>query len=525
MRYLAFPIALLLHIFTCGPGVTSPPNDRPGTARVAYASAVAAPAASTRFPYGVASGDPLPDGIVLWSMLDPRGEELEAPVSGAWEIATDPALRHVVRTGRYLTGPERRYAIKIDVRDLAPETYYYYRFRWGEHVSPVGRTKTAPDSLASVPIRLAVVSCNAYEWGYFNAFASLAERDDLDAVVHLGDYIYEYAVGEYGDTTLGRFHEPRHEAITAADYHARYAQYRRDPDLQRLHAQHPFISIWDDHEVANNNYTLGAENHQESTEGDYRLRVTAARRIYYDWMPVRETANGRLYRSFRFGRNVDLLLLDERLAGRTAPADSFAPADLADSTRTMLGAEQFDWLTESLARSDAAWRLIGNQVLFADLDLSRILPEYAVNVDAWDGYRAEKDRLTTFLRTARIEDLIFLTGDTHCSWYFEVPGSLAEYRQDPTGSVLAYELGTPSISSANYDELIGGWDTLLLAKQLLYRYNPHLRYVDLKEHGYLLLEVDHQAAKAGFYFQRDIRRPGADEYLAKEFHLPHSAHS
>ncbi len=524
MRYLVISLVLFINFPTCV-NQTVTPGPPAGLARSVSWSASRngkAAALPVAFPYGVASGDPLPDRVILWSMLAPALTADSTFVQGTWQVATDPAMQYQVTGGTFTARADRHFRIKIDASGLDPDTHYFYRFRWRDHLSPVGRTKTAPAETDSGTVRLAVVSCNAYEWGYFNAFASLAQREDLDAIVHLGDYIYEYATGEYGDTTLGRRHDPPGEAVSAADYHRRYAQYRGDPDLQLLHRLHPFISIWDDHEVANNNYTTGAENHHPAAEGDYLLRMTAARRLYYDWMPIREATDGRLYRRFRFGQTADLLLLDERLAGRTAPAQSFDPAELSDSSRTMLGKRQLAWLQDELAHSTAAWRLLGNQVLFADLDLSRILPEYAVNLDAWDGYRAEKERLAQFVRKHRINDLIFLTGDTHCSWFFEVPGSLAEYRRDPTTAVFAYELGTPSVSSANYDELIGGWDTLLVARQLLYRYNPHLRYVNLKEHGYLLVEVDATEARADFYFQRDIRQPGAAEYLAKSFHLSHS---
>ena len=524
MRYLVIPFALLLNFYTCDPTLIPAESAIPVARFVAVASdpVVPGPANAEVFPYGVASGDPLPQGVIIWSMLaaDAVGDSLA--VTGTWEVATDAGMVNRVRSGPFVARAERHFRIKIDVEQLSPDTYYYYRFQWGNAYSLVGRTKTAPAADANTVVRLAVVSCNAYEWGFFNAFASLSRRQDLDAIVHLGDYIYEYGTGEYGDTTLGRIHHPRHEAVTLADYHLRYAQYRQDPDLRELHRRHPFTSIWDDHELANNSYTGGAENHQPDTEGDYLLRIDAARQIYYDWMPVREAVDGQLYRRFRFGRTVDLLLLDERLAGRTAPSDSFAPEALADSSRTMLGARQLAWLQTELSHSEADWRLIGNQVLFADLDLSQILPKYAVNLDAWDGYRAEKDRLTQFIRKQGIQDLVFLTGDTHCSWFFEVPGSLAEYQEDPVASIIAHELGTPSISSANYDELIGGWDTLLVARRLLYRYNPHLEYVDLKEHGYLLLAVDSAQVQADFYFQRDIRHAGADEYLAKQFIIPHT---
>jgi alkaline phosphatase D len=350
-----------------------------------------------------------------------------------------------------------------------------------------------------------------------NAFGRIAGQLELNAVVHLGDYIYEYASGVYGDTTLGRLHEPRHEVITAEDYYIRYAQYRRDPQLLAAHAVHPFICIWDDHEVANDSYTTGAENHDALTEGSYLTRMTSAKEIYYNWMPIREQANGAIYRSLSFGQTADLHMLDERLAGRDQPATSFSPTELGDTTRRMLGEEQFGWLCSELRYSTARWQLIGNQVLFSELDLSDILPQYAVNLDAWDGYAYEQQRLKDSLAHYENSNTIFLTGDTHCSWYFDV--------NDQHGERLAHELATPSVSSANYDEFIIGWDTLTVARYRLYRNNDHLHYTNIKDHGYLYLQLDSASAQAEFHYSESIRYPTQKEQAITTFNLTYVDHT
>ncbi|MEL7160780.1 MAG: alkaline phosphatase D family protein, partial [Bacteroidota bacterium] len=251
------------------------------------------------FPFGVASGDPLPDAVILWTMLDTAAWRSDSMVY--WAVATDRSFQDTIISGQTIARRGRGCRVKVDATGLIPDRSYFYRFRRGEEYSEVGRTRTAPARGTKPTVNLAVVSCNALEWGYFNAYEALAERADLQAIVHLGDYIYEYASGVYGDTTLGRIHEPYHETVTAADYHARYAQYRRDPQLRAAHRVHPFICVWDDHEVANNSHRTGAENHTDTLEGDYLKRLTAAKQIYYDWMPIREQADGAIYRRFRFG--------------------------------------------------------------------------------------------------------------------------------------------------------------------------------------------------------------------------------
>jgi len=468
-------------------------------------------AAQKPFYHGVASGDPLAERVIIWTRVTPEHVR-EIPVS--WQVATDPRLQNVVQSGETTTGPERDYTVKVDVGGLQPDTRYYYRFTALDAASPVGRTKTAPAGAAD-SLRLAIVSCSNFEAGYFNAFGRIAALDELDAVLHLGDYIYEYEPGRYGDTTLGRLHLPAKEIVELSDYRTRYSLYRLDPDFQRAHLMHPFITIWDDHEISNNAYREGAENHQPETEGDYQLRKSAARQAYYEWLPVRERDGQALYRRIPYGELADLIMLDERLAGRSAQADSITQPDYASAGRSMLGDEQLAWFREQLQQSTATWKIIGNQVIFSDLDMSFRRPNSPRNLDAWDGYPAEKQQIISFLQENDTDNVIFVTGDTHSSWAFEVPVSIEAYRQNPS-SVVAVEFGTTSVSSSNYDEG-APVDTVLAVERAMAdpRHNPHLKYVNLRDHGYLLLSLSPAEARAEWRYTDDLRTRNEQERIGE----------
>lgn len=452
------------------------------------------------FCHGVASGDPLYDKVVLWTRVAPKpGVD---SISVAWEIAETSAFEPVVAAGRYTTDQSRDFTVKVDVGGLRPGRQYFYRFHSGGIYSPIGKTKTASPNADS--LKLAVVSCANYEWGYFTAYRRIAEKE-LDAVVHLGDYIYEYAPGGYGDTTIGRKHEPPTELISLADYRMRYAQYRSDPDLQAMHASHPFIAVWDDHEIANDVYVSGAQNHQPD-EGSFEARKMAAVKSYYEWMPVREGAT--LYRSFEFGDLASLIMLDERLEGRTAPAESMDDPDFASGERSMLGTGQLEWLQGQLRDSQATWKLIGNQVIFSDIDQSAVFPGNPRNLDSWSGYPAEKNEIARFIKGQGLSNVIFITGDTHASWAMEVMA------REVSRAPLAIEFGAPSISSANYDEYTTR-DSAELATNLYQNYNPHIQYANLMEHGYFILTLESERAIARYYYMEDIRQPDAPERMAK----------
>src|SRR5262245_974712 len=318
------------------------------------------------FRQGVASGDPLSTSIILWTRVTAPAQSTP---EGVWEVAADRAFRRVVMRGTTATGWERDFTVKIDATGLKPSTPYYYRFAALGERSPIGRTKTMPASDAA-HLRLAVASCSNFPFGYFNAYAGIARRADLDAVLHLGDYIYEYANGVYGDgTKIGRISDPNREAISILDYRMRHAQYKSDPDLQEAHRQHPWIVTWDDHEVANNTWRDGAENHQpDRGEGGFASRRDAAVQAYFEWMPIREdraTRRPRIYRTFPIGGLADLIMLDTRVIERDEQAvrrDAVAIVD--DPSRTLLGRAQEQWLYDELReskRTGTRWQLLGQQ--------------------------------------------------------------------------------------------------------------------------------------------------------------------
>ncbi|MDX3904523.1 MAG: alkaline phosphatase D family protein [Pigmentiphaga sp.] len=343
------------------------------------------------FTHGVASGDPLADRVVIWTRAVPA-EGTSAEIT--WEMATDDGFRNVVKSGSASTSADQDYTVKVDVTGLAAGNWYWYRFKHEDETSPVGRTRTLPAG-AVERVRLAVFSCSNFPAGYFHVYAEAAKRGDLDAAIHLGDYIYEYGREGYASgqaQAMGRESDPVHEIVALADYRQRYAQYRSDPDLQALHAALPFIAVWDDHEITNDTWQDGAENHQPETEGDFGLRKAAAVRAYHEWLPTRpQSPLNVIYRSFDFGDLLSLHMLDTRVLARaqqlsygsylgalltaTDPATGLAEfaagftADVSDPARELLGTAQTAWLQERMAASSATWQVLGQQVLMGPVHL------------------------------------------------------------------------------------------------------------------------------------------------------------
>lgn len=461
------------------------------------------------FYHGVASGDPLSDRVIIWTRVTPE-DSLKA-IDVEWEIAIDKDFKTIVNSGKLSTNPERDYTVKVDVDKLSPNTDYFYRFKALDSTSSVGQTNTTPVDMVD-SLKFGVVSCSNYEWGYFNAYKKLAERKDIDAILHLGDYIYEYPVGGYGDTTIGRKHFPRHEIVSLQDYRLRYSQYRLDPDLRAAHQNHPFIAIWDDHEIANNSYTKGAENHQPE-EGDYQDRREAARKAYYEWLPVRPSDH--LYRNFSYGGLVELIMLDERLAGRTVPVDSVQDPRFENEDRAILGKEQMQWFENTLQTTDAQWKVIGNQVIYSYLNWGH--STFNINLDSWDGYPAEQKKIAEFIKGNEIQNIIFVTGDTHSSWAFEVTvHPFSDYDPISGQGAFAVEFGTTSVNSGNANER-HATDSVKLHEQKITNtpVNPHLKYSNLRDHGYLLLSLYPDKAKADFYFVETVREPSDEQHLGK----------
>lgn len=487
----------------------------PGCAGEDTAPAVL-PLRSEPFPHGLASGDPLADAVILWTRVTPPmapSGEVPAEVAVDWLVALDPELRQVVAQGSVRTNPDADFTIKLDVRSLTPATTYYYQFAAFGVRSPVGRTRTLPRGAAE-RARIGVVCCANYPAGFFNAYRLVAERADLDFVLHLGDYLYEYGDGTFGDgASLDRVPSPDREAVTLEEYRQRHAQYKTDPDLQEAHRQHPFIAIWDDHEVADDAFRDGAANHQADTEGDWAARKAAALRAYFEWMPVRAPDPGdpqRIYRSFSYGNLLDLLLLDARHERDARVASNCDTALLADPSRSLLGSAQEDWLLGALAASQtrgARWRLLGQQVMFAQL--SDLAKGCVTEPDQWDGYPIARDRLLAAL-AGGVGNVVLLTGDAHSSWAFDIatdPFDPAGYAAATGAGSVAVELVAPGVTSPGP----AGQAQELLAS------HPHLKFVDLQRRGYLLLDLTQERVQAEWYFMLTVAEPLGREELGAIF--------
>lgn len=444
-----------------------------------------------RFHHGVASGDPLADRVILWTRVNQASPPDEIPVD--WLVAGDPALQDVVAAGSTTARRSGDYTVKVDVTGLAPATTYYYRFTAGGVASPVGRTRTLPVGAVD-RLRIAVLSCAALSHGWFNAYRRVSRRADLDLVVHLGDYIYEHANGEYGNF---RGYKPPHEITTLLDYRTRHGQYKTDIDVREVHRHHPMVAVWDDHEIADNAWKDGAENHQPATEGAWFDRLSAALRAYYEWMPVRQVATNRrqLYRSFRIGDLAELFMLETRVSSRSEQAEpnltreppTFTQeGEFLDPTRKIIAGSQQDWLMNGLRASTAQWKLIGQGVMLAPVRSGKDFDgdDIYFNPDQWDGYKPARDRLLTALAgngtTPPVRNAVVLTGDIHSSWGADLvrePSSIDDYES------LGVEFVATSVTSPGFDDPDGQ------AAAGLRALNSHLKYVELTRRGYLLLDI------------------------------------
>jgi len=473
-------------------------------------SARQAPPASGFFRHGVASGDPLSDRVMLWTRVTAPAETSTV----RWRIATDEKLSQIVASGSTETSAARDWTVKVDAGDLRPGRTYYYAFDAHGDQSPIGRTKTLPEESVS-RLQFAQVSCSNYPAGYFNVYRCLANRTDLDAVLHLGDYIYEFANGTYGDgSAMGRVPLPAGEAKTLAEYRQRYATYRSDIDLQAAHAAHPFIAVWDDHEIVNDASRDGSPGYRGTAAG-WRTRLAEAYQAYLEWMPVREFKGGgiHLYRDFRFGRLVDLLMLDTRSLrdGQAAPRDA---SKLGDPKRSILGAEQEAWLFANLQRSQQAgqaWRVLGQQILFAPLTPPGVSPQ---NTDVWDGYPAARTRVMDCLERGHVSNVAILTGDIHSSWAMDVPRSAFRGYTPTTGAgSLAVELVTPAISSPPLFATSGMREATMLLRLAA----PHLKFLEGENRGYVLLDIDATRLQADWYFVPGVETRSDSEVRAARF--------
>lgn len=487
------------------------------------------------FKHGVASGDPLTDRVILWTRVTPppgMGGDIPATLT----LADDPGFRVNTRTFAVTALAARDWTVKHDATGLTPGATYYYRFDALGFGSPVGRTRTA--GLDPQRMRVAVVSCSNYPAGFFNAYARIAARADLDLVLHLGDYLYE--TGAAG--SVGRAHEPRRETILLEDYRERHAQYKADPDLQAAHRQHPWIAVWDDHESTNNSRRDSAENHTEGTiedggEGIWQVRKRWAQQAYDEWMPIRLPEPGhpdRIWRRFEFGGLMDLWMLDTRLFDRDDELGINDPGNF-DPDRRLIGPEQRDWLLGGLSTSTATWKVLGQQVMFGQFKLTPLpdlplgalaalpiplvlasgqgLTDVYLNPDQWDGYAAERQAIFDHLSTQNIANTVVLTGDIHSSWVMDLtpdPENLLAYNPLTGAGSLAVEFVGTSVTSTGLDQLAAVPD-LASALRLL---NPHMQYIEVTRRGYLLMDITPGETVGEYWYVPTVAAPDAGETFA-----------
>jgi alkaline phosphatase D len=474
--------------------------------RVAGAITAAPGFASYPFTLGVASGDPAPDGVVLWTRLAPRPREPgggmpAGPVEVDWQVAEDEAMIHVVQRGTVTAVAGWAHSVHVEVAGLRPDRWYWYRFKAGAEVSPVGRTRTMPPAGAAAErLRFAFASCQKYEIGYYTAYEHMA-REDLDLVVHLGDYIYEKGDGN----GAVRPHDTP-EIFTVDDYRARYAVYKSDPHLQAAHAMAPWIVTWDDHEVSNNYAASIPEYPERMNQADFLKRRSAGYQAYYEHMPLRRSAlpsgpDMLLYRRLEFGRLASFHVLDTRQYRTDQPqGDGLKPVSpvLLDEQGTILGERQRTWLTDGLDRSTAGWNILAQQVMMARVD-SQPGPDIATSMDKWGGYEFERRRMLRHFRDKRVTNPVVITGDIHCNWANELAADFDAPEAPPVGIEF---VGTSITSGGD------GGDHGKYSNPEMLAENPAVKYFN-NERGYVRCEVTPGQWRTDYRTVSYVSRPGA----------------
>ncbi len=480
------------------------------------------PVQTDPFTLGVASGDPAPDGAVIWTRLAPRpladdglGGMPARAVDVEWEVAADEQFTRIEQRGMATAASEAAHSVHVELAGLRPGADYYYRFRAAGHLSPAGRTRTAPEpGSLTAALTMCVASCSNYEQGWFTAYRRLADEHP-DLVVHLGDYQYEYPAGR-SPVAGGKVRDHvGPETVTLANYRQRYAQYKTDPDLQAAHAAAPWLAVFDDHELADN-WAGEVPGDQQPAFLDRRA---AALQAYYENMPLRRSAAPRgidmqLYRRVHWGTLATFHMLDTRQYRGEQPCGDEIRSDCAermDPARSLVGGEQERWLLNGFRRSRARWDVLGQQVFFSQVELTPG-PGRGFNPDAWDGYAANRDRIVAGLVNSPVRNAVVLTGDVHSHWAAEV----RERSDDPSSPVVATELVTTSISSGgdgsdSRDDLAA-----VLAE------NPHIRYFSNRR-GYVRTRLTPDELRADFRVVPFVSRPGADVRTAASFLVPDRA--
>ncbi len=464
------------------------------------------------FYHGVASGDPLHDQVIIWTRVTPDNNSDEE-IKVYWRVSKDTSFNQIIKSDTFITSSARDWTVKVNVTDLEPATFYYYEFAVGNRKSLIGRTKTTPKDNAE-QLRFATVSCSNYTMGYFTVYNKIAERNDVDAVIHLGDYIYEYGNnwGEIFGIAREIIPDNDKEIYELADYRLRHSIHKLDADSRRMHQQYPLIATWDDHEFVNNSWRDGAENHNSSTEGSYEERKNFSMQAYYEWMPLRlpdVDDFSRIWRKISYGNLADIFVLDTRIYDR----DSMDIENKDAKDRVMIGEKQMNWLEDGLKQSKATWKILAQQVMMAPLLIPVI--DITLNDDQWDGYTAERDRLFKIIEDNNIENIIVLTGDIHTAWAIDLPYDRLDYGlspQRPNKGSMGVEFVSSSVTTPSSPIPIPP-DIYGIIKGAL----PYIKYVNLHKKGYGLLDLRTDRATNDFFSVDYIKFPGADEKLESAY--------
>jgi alkaline phosphatase D len=470
------------------------------------------------FKLGVASGDPHPRGVTLWTRLipdiyEPNGGMPSVRVPVRWRIATDERMRRVVRRGTTLAMPDLAHSVHVDVNGLEPGREYFYRFEYRGEASPVGHTRTAPRPLARVrSLAFAFASCQRWDEGFYSAYARMAE-ENIAFVVHLGDYLYENGINARGGIRNVPVPDQfRPECMTLDRYRIQYSLYKSDPDLKRAHRLFPWLVIWDDHEVENDYAAIYPEDGQANT--DFVARRAAAYQAFYEHIPLRARSlpldgSMRLYRRMRWGNLAAFNLLDSRQYRTNQPCgDGEYPrcAESLDPAVTMLGAEQERWLARGLASRASRWNVLANQVMMAQLDHNRGDPRIYWH-DSWDGYPTARQRLVDFMALRPVRNPIVLTGDWHSTFVNDIKRDFS----NPASETVASEFVGTSISSNN-DRIVYGpyYGPMIPA-------NPHIKFFEGDRRGYVRCRVNHTHWLTDLRMVPTVSHPAAPVYTLESF--------
>jgi len=529
------------------------------------------------FETGVASFDPTETGVIIWTRYS-AGSDAEI----TWEISKDANFSQITRKGQAGASSTNDFTIAVDVQNISSNTKYYYRFYNAKtkQVTVTGETRTLPSKTDSVnDVKMAVVSCSNFPAGLFNVYGAIASSD-VDVVVHLGDYIYEYAPGQYGTNpftnSLGREHKPSREIVSLSDYRERYRQYRGDKNLQLLHQKKPFICVWDDHEFANDTYKSGAENHQPA-EGDFQMRKMAAFQAYSEYIPLKTGKDLRIYRSFNFGNILSLYMMDTRVIARDKQMSysdyidnggnfdqTKFKTDLLSPSRKLIGSEQMNWLGSQINSDTAKWKVLGQQILMTKMlipaelllllnqilaevdhfgsaqpatmqalinaisqlvvikmrhkqsdpsltaqEIARITTTLPYNLDAWDGYFAEREQLYAMLSG---KNVVVLAGDTHNAWL----GKLT----DMQGKYIGTEIACSSVSSPGLEAYLGITADPSKAVELAQAFTvliDDLEYANLYKRGYTYLKFTSSGSEAEWRFVDSVTTETINTITEKKY--------